>query len=65
MLLPSAVIAWIAGTPAAVAGTLTNRFGRAIRSCSARAAVTVAAVSWAISGATSIDANPSPPPLAS
>ena len=65
MLRPSAIMACIAGTPAGVAGILTSRFGWAIRPCSPRAAATVASVSWAISGATSMDAKPSPPPLSS
>ena len=39
MLRPSAIIAWIALTPSAVAGILTIRFGRRICSCRCRAAV--------------------------
>jgi hypothetical protein len=62
---PSPIIASIAGTPSAVAGILTNRFGLLIRSCNARAAAMMAAVSRASSGATSIDTKPSVPPLAS
>jgi hypothetical protein len=65
MLRPSAIIAWMAGTPSAVAGILTNRFGWSMRWCSRRAAAMVASVSWASSGATSTDTKPSPPPLAS
>ncbi len=65
VLRPSAIIAWMAGTPSPVAGILTNRFGSAIRWCSLRAAATVASVSRASSGATSTETNPSVPPLAS
>ena len=59
MLRPSAIIAWIAGTPSAVAGIFTKRLGSSIRSCSRRAATTVASVSRASSGATSTDTKPS------
>ena len=65
MLRPSAIIVWTAETPSAVAGIFTNRLGAMIRSCSARAATNVACVSWASSAATSTEANPSMPPLAS
>ena len=65
MLWPSAIIAWMAGTPSPVAGIFTNRFGWAIRWCSWRAAAMVASVSRASSGATSTDTNPSLPALAS
>ncbi len=65
MLRPSAIIASMAGTPSAVAGIFTNRLGSSIRVWSWRAAAIVAAVSWASSGATSTDTNPSVPPLAS
>jgi hypothetical protein len=65
MLRPSAIIARTAGTPSAVAGIFTNRFGAAIRSCSFLAAAVVASVSRATSAATSSDAKPSVPPLAS
>ena len=47
--------------PSAVAGILTSRLGSAIRSCRRAAAAIVASVSWASSGATSIDTNPSLP----
>ena len=57
-------ISWrTAGTPASVPGTLTSRFGLAIRRCSAWAALTVPAVSLASEGATSKETNPSAPPL--
>ena len=65
MLRPSEIIASMAGTPAAVAGILTNRFGRWMRSCRFRAESMVAAVSAANAGDTSRDTNPSVPPLES
>ena len=65
MLRPSAIIAWMAGTPSVVAGILTKRLGSSMRAWSWRAAAIVAGVSRASSGATSTDTNPSAPPLAS
>ena len=65
MLRPSAIIASMAGTPALVAGILTSRFGAPMRACRSRAAVMVASVSSARSGATSIETNPSAPSLSS
>ena len=51
----------MAPTPAAVAGTLTYRFGSSIRLSRPRAAVTVPASSFARRGDTSTDTNPSVP----
>jgi hypothetical protein len=65
ILRPSAVIALIAGMPSAVAGIFTMRLRRATRSCKPRAAASVACVSCASSGATSIETNPSAPLLRS
>ena len=65
VLRPSLIICSIAGTPSAVAGIFTNTFGRLIRSCRYRADSIVPGVSRARSGATSTDAKPSPPSLAS
>ena len=65
MLRPSAIIAWMAGTPSAVAGIFTKRLGSSMRAWSRRAAAIVAGVSRASSGATSTDTKPSVPPLAS
>ena len=45
----------IGARPSAVAGTLTYRFGSAMRSCSSRADATVPSRSRARSGATSIE----------
>ena len=50
MLRPSEIICRMAGTPSAVAGILTIRLGRLIRSCSERAASMVPAVSLARTG---------------
>ena len=66
MLRPSAIIAWTAGTPSAVAGIFTNRLGCVDPLVQLRGRPRcVAWVSRASSGATSIDTNPSVPPLAS
>jgi hypothetical protein len=65
MLRPSLTIWRTAGTPAAVAGILTKRFGSSMRSWSSRAAPTELDVSAARSGASSTDTKPSPPPLSS
>ena len=61
MLRPSPMSWRMAGTPSAVAGTLTSRFGSAIRSWSDRADASVAAVSRARAGETSRETKPSPP----
>ena len=53
MLRPSLIMVLIAGTPSLVAGTLTNRFGWAMRAWSMRASRTVVSVSWARAGDTS------------
>jgi hypothetical protein len=53
MLRPSLIRVLMAGTPSLVAGTLTNRFGCAMRVCSMRASRTVVSVSWARAGETS------------
>ena len=53
-LIPSAVSARTAGTPAAVPGTLTIRLGRATASHRWRASDTVALVSFATVGETSM-----------
>ena len=53
MLLPSPIMVSIAGTPWLVAGTFTNRFGRAMVSWKRRASRTVPWVSWARAGDTS------------
>jgi len=45
MLRLSPIMVRMAGTPSAVAGIFTKRLGRLIRSCRARAEVTVPSVS--------------------
>lgn len=55
----------MAGRPLGVPGILMNRLGRAARACSRAAAWMVPAVSFARSGETSSDTQPSSPPLAS
>ena len=65
MLRPSEIICRMAGTPSAVAGILTIRFGRSIRSCRLRADSMVPSVSLASAGDTSRDTKPSAPSLAS
>ncbi len=55
----------MAGMPSGVAGIFTNTLGRSMRVWRSLAALMVPAVSRANSGATSIDTNPSRPPLAS
>jgi hypothetical protein len=51
----------MACSPSSVPGIFTNTFGRAALRWSSFAWVTVAAPSWASSGETSIDTNPSKP----
>ena len=63
MFRPSLSICWIGATPAAVAGILTIRLRRAMRSCSSRAADSVPAESLARPGATSTLTKPSWPSL--
>ena len=65
MLRPSAIIASMAGTPSGVAGIFTITLGRASRSWSSRAWVIVPSVSAASAGETSMETNPSAPPVAS
>ena len=64
-LIPSASVSVIAGAPAVVAGILMKRFSRSTSAHRARADASVASVSWARSGATSIETRPSTPPEAS
>jgi len=59
--MPSAVSVVIAGSPAAVAGTLTITFGRPTSRCRRRASSIVPAVSPASRGLTSMLARPSSP----
>ena len=58
---PAKIASSIAGRPSFVPGILINRFGRAARACSSFAAARVLAVSWASSGETSSDTQPSTP----
>ncbi len=58
---PSLIIWRMAGTPSAVPGIFTSRFGLAMVSCSRRAAAAVPSVSWAKPGSTSTLTKPSPP----
>ena len=55
-LIPSAMSVRTAGTPSAVAGTLIMTLGRRMREKSRRASLTVASVSCANDGGTSMDA---------
>jgi len=65
MLRPSAIDCSIAGTPAAVAGILTIKFGRLTVLHNRRASRIVACVSLASFGETSMDTKPSAPPVRS
>src|SRR5256886_8130695 len=51
----------MAGSPSLVPGILMRRFGRPARACRVLAAASVLAVSWASSGDTSNDTQPSTP----
>jgi hypothetical protein len=62
VLRPSEIIVRIGSMPSAVAGILTITLRRAMRSCSARAASSVAGPSWARPGSTSTLTKPSMPP---
>jgi hypothetical protein len=62
---PEAMHSVIAGRPSAVPGILMNRLRRATRACSALAASMVAAVSYASSGDTASDTQPSTPSVRS
>jgi hypothetical protein len=61
-LIPSPMAASTAGMPASVAGILMSTFGRLERDHSSRARATVASVSSARFGSTSMLAKPSVPP---
>ena len=62
MFRPSAIIVRMAGTPSAVPGIFTSRFGLSMRSWRlARRLDRVPCVSCASAGATSSDTNPSAP----
>ena len=63
--MPSATVAVMAAIPAVVAGILMNRLGRSTIFHSSAAWLTVASVSWASRGSTSIDTRPSTPREAS
>ena len=63
--MPLASTWLIAGSPSTVAGILTNRFGRSTASQSRCAISTVAPVSRASPGSTSIETRPSTPSVAS
>ena len=63
MLCPPLIRVLMAGTPSLVPGTLTNRFGLAMRVCSVRASRTVVSVSCARAGETSKETKPSSPSL--
>ena len=63
--MPAPIAAVIASRPSMVAGILIITLGRSTLSHSAWACSIVRSVSWARSGATSIDTRPSYPPLAS
>jgi len=65
MLIPSARHAAMAGRPCRAAGILTSRLGRSTSHHRNLASATVASVSWASRGSTSIDTRPSTPPVAS
>jgi len=60
-LIPSEIAVRIAGRPSRVAGILMKRFGRSTVAHSLRADSTVACVSRAMRGSTSIDTLPSRP----
>src|SRR4029450_10632440 len=62
-LMPSAIEARMAGTPAAVAGILMKTLGRARASNSRRVSRMVVSVSSAMSGGTSKETRPSTPPV--
>ncbi len=59
--MPLASTALIAGRPASVAGILISTFGRSTSHHSCLASATVAAVSWASRGSTSMETRPSRP----
>ena len=58
-LIPSAITAVIAGSPASVAGILISTFGRSTILASSWACAMVASVSLASRGSTSMDTRPS------
>ena len=62
-LMPSAMTAVIAGSPARVAGILISTLGRSTILCSSRAWSMVAWVWWASRGSTSMDTRPSMCPV--
>ena len=62
---PAKIASSMAGSPSLVPGILMNRFGRPARACSSLAAARVLAVSWASSGDTSSDTQPSTPSVRS
>ena len=59
--MPAKIASSMAGSPSLVPGILMRRFGRPARACRALAAARVLAVSWASSGDTSSDTQPSTP----
>src|SRR5213595_2976284 len=59
--MPAKTASSMAGSPSLVPGILMRRFGRPARACRVLAAPRVLAVSWASSGDTSSDTQPSPP----
>ena len=63
--MPRPMTSAMAGMPALVAGIFTRRFSRPTVSYSFWASATVASVSCASSGDTSIDTRPSKPPVRS
>ena len=64
-LIPSARVAVIAGSPSTVAGILMSTLGRSTAACRAWAWSTVAEVSRASRGSTSIETLPSTPSVRS
>ena len=58
---PAKIASSMAGNPSLVPGILMNRLGRPARAYSSLAAAMVLAVSWASSGETSSDTQPSTP----
>ena len=62
-LMPSAITAVIAGSPARVAGILISTLARSTILNSSWACAMVASVSCASRGSTSIDTRPSTPPV--
>jgi hypothetical protein len=62
---PAKIASSMAGTPSFVPGILMKRFGRPARANSSLAAASVLAVSWARSGDTSSDTQPSTPAVRS